>query len=458
MKYRVERDSIGERKVPADAYYGVQSLRGHENFQITGRPLLDEYIESLAEIKMACAITNQEVGELDRNIMEAICQACREILEGKFHDQFICDQVQGSAGTTINMNANEVIANRAIEILGGKKGDYSIVHPNDHVNRSQSTNDVVPTAGKMTAIKLLRAAKEQLGRLEKALGVKEKEFWGVIKMGRTEMQDAVPIRLGQEFGAYRCAVKRDINRFDHAIEEMSSVNMGGTAVGTSINATEAFVEKIVPNLCKVSGLELTQCENLVDGTQNLDCFAYVSSVLKTCVISLSKMAHDLMLMSSGPRCGFEEIRLPSMQNGSSIMPGKVNPVVPEVISQISYLIIGNDTTIMMATEAGQLELNAYEPVIFYKLFESIRAITGGVETLVDHCVTGIEANEERCRELVENSVGIITVIAPKVGYQEAADIAKEAIATGKPVREVLKSKHLMSEEEVDELLRPETMV
>ncbi len=458
MKYRIERDSIGEKQVPADAYYGVQAMRGNENFHITGRRLSDEYIESLAEIKIACAITNHEVGEMSKNIRDAIWQACREILEGKFHDQFICDAVQGSAGTTINMNANEVIANRAIEILGGTKGDYSIVHPNDHVNRAQSTNDVIPTAGKMTAIKLMKKAKEQLIRLEQALAVKEKEFWNVVKMGRTEMQDAVPIRLGQEFGAYRCAIQRDIKRFDLAMEELSHVNMGGTAIGTGLNAHPDYIKKIVPRLSLISGLNLTQCENLIDGTQNLDGFAFVSSILKTCVVSLAKMSHDLMLMSSGPRTGFGEIKLPSKQNGSSIMPGKVNPVVPEVMAQISYLIIGNDTTIMMAAEAGQLELNAYEPVLFYKLFESINAITGGVETLVDNCIVGIEANEQRCRDLVENSVGIITVICPQVGYQVAADIAKEAIKTGKPVRELLKAAKVMSDEEVDAMLDPDKMV
>ena len=458
MNYRIERDSIGEKQVPADAYYGVQAMRGNENFHITGRRLSPEYIESLAEIKIACAITNHEVGEISKNVRDAIWQACREILEGKFRDQFICDAVQGSAGTTINMNANEVIANRAIEILGGTKGDYSIVHPNDHVNRAQSTNDVIPTAGKMTAIKLMKKAQAQLVRLEQALAVKEKEFWNVIKMGRTEMQDAVPIRLGQEFGAYRCAIKRDIKRFDLAIEELSHVNMGGTAIGTGLNAHPDYIKNIVPRLSLISGLELTQCENLIDGTQNLDGFAFVSSILKTCVVSLAKISHDLMLMSSGPRTGFGEIKLPSKQNGSSIMPGKVNPVVPEVMAQISYLIIGNDTTIMMAAEAGQLELNAYEPVLFYKLFESINAITGGVETLVDNCIVGIEACEDRCRDLVENSVGIITVICPQVGYQVAADIAKEAIKTGKPVRELLKAAKIMSDEEVDAMLDPEKMV
>lgn len=458
MNYRIERDSIGERQVPADAYYGVQSLRGHENFHITGRPLISEYIESLAEIKTACARTNYQCGELGKNECDAIVQACREILEGKFHDQFICDQVQGSAGTTINMNANEVIANRAIEILGGKKGDYTIIHPNDHVNRSQSTNDVIPTAGKMTAIKLMKEAIIQLQRLEQALAVKEREFWGVIKMGRTEMQDAVPIRLGQEFGAYRHAVKRGISRMEFALNEMSYVNMGATAIGTCINAPREYVETIVPTLRLVSGLNLRQCENLVDGTQNLDSFAFVSSILKTVAGSLAKMCHDLMLMSSGPRTGFGEIRLPSKQNGSSIMPGKVNPVVPEAVSQISYMVAGNDTTIHMACESGQLELNAYEPVIFYKLFESIKAITGGVETLVDNCIVGIEANEDRCLQLVENSIGIITPVAQELGYQTTADVAKEALRTGKSVRELLKSKHMLSDEEVDKLLDISKMV
>ncbi|MCF0135631.1 MAG: aspartate ammonia-lyase [Lachnospiraceae bacterium] len=458
MNYRIERDSIGEREIPLDAYYGVQSLRGHENFHITGRPLIREYIESLAEIKTACARTNFACGELEKNECDAIVQACREILEGKFHDQFICDSVQGSAGTTINMNANEVIANRAIEILGGKKGDYSIIHPNDHVNRSQSTNDVIPTAGKMTAIKLMKHAIFQMNRLEQALAVKEREFWGVIKMGRTEMQDAVPIRLGQEFGAYRHAVKRGISRLEFALSEMSYVNMGATAIGTCINAPREYVETIVPTLSLISGLKLKQCEDLVDGTQNLDSFAFVSSILKTVCGSLAKMCHDLMLMSSGPRTGFGEIRLPSKQNGSSIMPGKVNPVVPEAVCQISYMVAGNDTTIHMAVESGQLELNAYEPVIFYKLFESIKALTGGVETLVDNCIIGIEANEDRCRYLVENSIGIITPVAQELGYQTTADVAKEALRTGKSVRDLLKSKHMLSDEEVDQLLDIRKMV
>ena len=458
MKYRMESDSIGTKQVPAEAYYGVQSLRGHENFQITGQHLRTEFICSLAEIKKACAICNYRVGELDKEKMEAICAACDEILAGRLHDQFICDPIQGGAGTTANMNANEVIANRAIDILGGQKGDYSLVHPNDHVNRAQSTNDVIPTAAKITTVKLLQKAIEQVGRLCDALHAKEIEFHSVIKMGRTQMQDAVPIRLGAEFGAYHRAVSRDYRRMSRVIKEMYAINLGGTAIGTALNANPAYVEALAPTLSEICGLPLVKADDLIDGTQNLDSFANVSSVLKTCAISCSKMANDFRLMSSGPRCGFEEINLPAMQNGSSIMPGKVNPVIPEVMSQAAFCVIGNDTTITMAAEAGQLELNFAEPVLYHKLFESIVALTGAVQTFTDNCVVGITANPERCRELVEGSVGVITAICPKVGYKESADIAKTALKTGQNVRDVLKNAQLFSEEEVEKILDPETMV
>ena len=458
MKYRMESDSIGTKQVPAEAYYGVQSLRGHENFQITGQHLRTEFICSLAEIKKACAICNYRVGELDKEKMEAICAACDEILAGRLHDQFICDPIQGGAGTTANMNANEVIANRAIEILGGTKGDYSLVHPNDHVNRAQSTNDVIPTAAKLTTAKLLKKVLCQLDRLQKALGEKEQEFHNIIKMGRTQMQDAVPIRLGSEFGAYRRAITRDIARLNSGLAEMYGINLGGTAIGTALNAKPEYLESLAPTLSKICDLPLVKAEDLVDGTQNLDSFAFVSASLKTCAISCSKMANDLRLMSSGPRCGFQEINLPAKQNGSSIMPGKVNPVIPEVMSQAAFCIIGNDTAITMAAEAGQLELNYAEPVLYHKLFESLIVLEGAVCTFVDNCITGITANEERCRELVDGSVGIITAICPKVGYKDSADIAKEAIKTGASVRAVLESKHIMSEEEIEDLLDPETMV
>ena len=458
MEYRLESDSIGTRQVPAEAYYGVQSLRGRENFHITGQRLRPEFIESLAEIKKACAICNHAVGELSGTLNDAICRVCDEILEGKLHDQFICDPIQGGAGTTANMNANEVIANRAIELLGGEKGDYSIVHPNDHVNRAQSTNDVIPTAAKMTTAKLLKKAIFQVKRLNEALQAKEKEFYGIIKMGRTQMQDAVPIRLGAEFGAYSRAITRDIQRMEVALEEMYTINLGGTAVGTALNANPVYVSLLAPTLSRICELPLQKADDLIDGTQNLDSFAYVSAALKTCAISCSKMANDFRLMSSGPRCGFEEINLPAMQNGSSIMPGKVNPVIPEVMSQAAFCIIGNDMAITMAAEAGQLELNYAEPVLYHKLFESLVALAGAVETFTDNCVVGITANAERCRELVDGSVGVITAICPKVGYKESADIAKAAIATGESVRQVLRGKNIMSDEEIDKLLDPTTMV
>ncbi len=454
MEYRVEKDSIGAKDIPGDAYYGVQSLRGAENFRITGLKMHPEIINSLAYIKKAAAITNCEVGLMEKRTAEAIVQACDEILAGKFHDAFIVDPIQGGAGTSLNMNANEVIANRAIELLGGQKGDYAIVHPNDHVNYGQSTNDVIPTAGRMTCLRLLVKLKKELLRLHEALCAKAEEFDHIIKMGRTQMQDAVPIRLGQEFKAYSVAILRDIHRMDKAMEEMRTVNMGGTAVGTGLNADENYLHRIVPNLAEVSNMELVQAFDLIDATQNLDSFVAVSGAVKACAVTLSKMANDLRLMSSGPRAGFGEINLPAKQNGSSIMPGKVNPVIPEVVSQVAFNIIGNDVTVTMAAEAGQLELNAFEPIVFYCVFQSVDTLTYAVETFVDNCITGITANETRCRYLVENSVGIITAICPHVGYQKAADIAKKALKTGESVRSLILAEGLLDEAELDNILDP----
>ena len=413
-----------------------------------------EIINSLAYIKKAAAITNCEIGILDKKIAQAIVQACDEIVQGSFHDDFIVDPIQGGAGTSLNMNANEVIANRAIEILGGKKGEYTIVNPNDHVNCGQSTNDVIPTAGKMTSLRLLKNLKKELYRLYDALSAKAKEFDHVIKMGRTQMQDAVPIRLGQEFQAYSVAIKRDINRIDKAMDEMRALNMGGTAVGTGINADEAYLKRIVPNLVEVSDMDFVQAFDLIDATQNLDSFVAVSGALKACAVTLSKIANDLRLMSSGPRAGFAEINLPAKQNGSSIMPGKVNPVIPEVVNQVAFNIIGNDVTITMAAEAGQLELNAFEPIIFYCMFQSIDTLAYAVQTFVDNCISGITANENRCRYLVENSVGIITAICPHVGYQKAADIAKKALISGDSVRKLIVEENLLTEEELNHILEP----
>lgn len=457
MEFRVEKDSIGTKDVPENVYYGVQSLRAAENFHITGLNMHPEIINSLAYIKKAAAITNCEAGLLDKRRTQAIVQACDEILEGKFREDFIVDPIQGGAGTSLNMNANEVIANRAIEILGGKKGDYSVVNPNDHVNCGQSTNDVIPTAGKMTSLRLLKKLKKQLLRLHSALEQKADEFDSVIKMGRTQLQDAVPIRLGQEFKAYSVAILRDSNRMDKAMDEMRTLNMGGTAVGTGLNADESYLRRIVPNLSEISGMDLVQAYDLIDATQNLDSFVAVSGAVKACAVTLSKIANDLRLMSSGPRAGFGEINLPAKQNGSSIMPGKVNPVIPEVVNQVAFNAIGNDMTITMAAEAGQLELNAFEPIIFYCLFQSIDTIAYAVNTFVDNCVIGITANETRCRYFVENSVGIITAICPYVGYQKAAEIAKEAIKTGESVRKLIIEKGLLTKEQMDEIMDPVQM-
>ncbi|MBW9172001.1 aspartate ammonia-lyase [Clostridium estertheticum] len=457
MNFRLESDSIGSKQVPMEAYYGVQTLRCAENFKITGLGMCVEFIKSLVEIKKAAAITNNEVGLLDKKIEEAIVMACDEIIDGKLQNQFIVDPIQGGAGTSMNMNANEVIANRAIEILGGKKGDYSIVHPNDHVNYGQSTNDVIPTAGKMTTLKLLPKAIAELSKLYDAFSEKSIEFDDVIKMGRTQMQDAVPIRLGQEFKAYSSVIRRDILRLEKAKEELKVVNMGGTAIGTGMNADIQYFNKIVPNISKTSNIELKQATDLIDSTQNLDAFVVVSGLIKACAVNLSKIANDLRLMSSGPRAGFGEINLPSKQNGSSMMPGKVNPVIPEVISQVAFNIIGNDITITMAAEAGQLELNAFEPVIFYNLFQSIETLTNGVNTLVVNCISGITANRERCKELVENSIGIITAICPHIGYKKAAGIAKAALNTKKSVRELILKEGLLGEKELNDILDIELM-
>ncbi len=452
--FRLEHDSIGEKEVPAEAYYGVHSMRARENFNITGHTVHPELIRGAAYIKKAAAITNRDAGVLSAERANAIVRACDEILAGKLHDQFITDPIQGGAGTSMNMNANEVIANRAIELLGGKKGDYSVVNPNDHVNFGQSTNDVYPTCGKLAIITLLGKTQAQLVRLHSALLAKAEEFDTVIKMGRTQLEDAVPIRLGQEFHAYAAAIARDIKRFDKAHDEVRCINMGGTAIGTGLNCDVYYYNNIARVLSEVFGQELVQCEDTVDGTQNLDCYVCVSGTLKSCAVNLSKMCNDLRLMSSGPRTGLGEINLPARQNGSSIMPGKINPVIPEVVSQVAFSVIGNDMTVAMAAEAGQLELNAFEPVIFYKLLESLDAITGAVDTLVEHCVTGITANVKHCRDLVEHSIGIVTATNPYIGYETAANTAKEALRTGKSVRTLLIEHDLLPGRNLDEILDP----
>ena len=456
MKTRIESDSVGSMHVPADAYYGVQTLRGYENFRITGTLVNWQFIKNIVKIKKVAAKVNGENGYIPSDIAQAIITACDEVLADQFKADFITDAIQGGAGTSVNMNANEVLANRASELLGGKKGEY-LCHPNDHVNCSQSTNDVIPSAGKMTALELCDGLLLALEELIAALEDKAKEFDGILKMGRTQLEDAVPIRLGQEFAAYASALKRDYGRIKGAMKEMYLLNLGGTAIGTSVNVGKEYLRKIVAALSCEFGRELQQADDLIDTTQNVDAFCAVSGSLKAFAVNLSKMCNDLRLMSSGPKTGFGEITLPAKQNGSSIMPGKVNPVIPEVVSQVAFAVIGNDMTITMAAEGGQLELNAFEPVIFYKLFESFICLTGAVKTLTINCIAGIVANKERCETLVYNSVGIVTALCPYLGYKKSAELAKEALAKDIRIRDLILRYRLMEEEQLDKILDPYSM-
>lgn len=454
---RLESDSIGEIEIPENAYYGVQSLRAKENFPITGTKLHPVFIRNLAQIKRAAAIVNRKAGRLKPEISYAIESAANEVVCGMFDREFIVDGIQGGAGTSANMNMNEVIANRAIEMLCGKKGDYSIVHPNDHVNMAQSTNDVIPTAGKLTVLDLLKPLDKSLLRLSDALYQKSNEFDDVIKIGRTQLEDAVPMRLGQSFHAYATMISRDRDRLMQIRSEMYTVNMGATAIGTAINTSPFYLDNIVPTLARITGHPLTQADDLFDATENLDSFVRVSSCLKACAVNLSKMCNDLRILASGPKAGFGEITLPAMQNGSSIMPGKVNPVIPEVVTQVAFHIIGHDTTITMAAEAGQMELNAFEPVIFYNLFDSITTLTHAIDTLVDNCILGITANRERCKSLLDASVGITTALCPYIGYKKAAKLAKESLSSNVPVRTLVLKYHLMKEKELNIILDPYSM-
>jgi len=456
INFRKESDSIGTLDIPENAYYGVQSLRGANNFNISGNLMNIDFIYNIVKIKKSAAITNKNANNLEENIAHAICIACDEILQGKFDKEFISDAIQGGAGTTVNMNVNEVIANRATEILGGKLGEY-ICHPNDHVNKSQSTNDVVPTAGKLTVLDFSTKLFLELESLINSLDQKAVEFNDIVKMGRTQLEDAVPIRLGQEFSAYSSAIKRCYRLIKQALQEMYTVNIGGTAIGTSINTNKDYLSQITGVLSKITGHNLNQAQNLIDNTQNLDGFVYVSGALKTLAITLSKMCNDLRLMASGPKTGISEITLPAMQNGSSIMPGKVNPVIPEVVSQVAFAVIGNDMTISMAAEGGQLELNAFEPVIFYKLFESMICLKNSINTLTENCIKGIVANKTKISELLNNSIGIVTALCPFIGYKKSAEIAKEALKTNKSIKEVVLKHNLLSEEQLNKILNPSHM-
>lgn len=449
---RLEHDFLGEKEIPANVYYGIQTLRAVENFPITGYRIHEELIKALAMVKKAAAIANMKTTRLYSGLGNVICQAADEIIEGKWNDQFIVDPIQGGAGTSMNMNVNEVIANRALELLGHEKGAYKQLSPNSHVNMSQSTNDVFPTAIHIATLKLLDTLLETMNHMYDTFKAKAKQFEHVIKMGRTHLQDAVPIRLGQEFEAYSRVVERDINRIKQSRIHLYEVNMGATAVGTGLNADPSYIKDVVQQLAEISGLPLVNAEHLVDATQNTDAYTEVSAALKVCMMNMSKIANDLRLMASGPRTGLGEITLPARQPGSSIMPGKVNPVMAELINQIAFQVIGNDHTICLASEAGQLELNVMEPVLVFNLLQSISIMNNGFRSFTDYCLAGIEANEARLKENVEKSIGIITAVNPHLGYEVAARIAREATLTGKSVRELCLLYDVLTEEELDKIL------
>jgi aspartate ammonia-lyase len=451
-KKRIEKDFLGEKEIPVDAYYGIQTIRAVENFPITGYRIHVSLIKALAMVKKAAAIANMNTTRLYKDLAGVIIQAADEIIDGKWNDQFIVDPIQGGAGTSMNMNVNEVIANRGLELLGHPKGDYFHLSPNTHVNMSQSTNDVFPTAIHISTLSLLEVLLITMEDMQKVFKQKAVQFEKVIKMGRTHLQDAVPIRLGQEFEAYSRVLTRDINRIKHTREHLLEVNMGATAVGTGLNADPKYIKDVVKQLAEISGFPLVNAEHLVDATQNTDAYTEVSAALKVCMMNMSKIANDLRLMASGPRAGLGEIRLPARQPGSSIMPGKVNPVMPELINQIAFQVIGNDHTICLASEAGQLELNVMEPVLVFNLLQSISIMNNGFRAFTDHCLAGIEANEERLKEYVDKSVGIITAVNPHLGYEVAARIAREATITGKSVRELCLQYDVLTEEELDIIL------
>lgn len=443
MEYRTEHDLIGERKVPADAYWGIHTLRAIENFPVSGQPVHPELIRALILVKKAAATVNRDLGLLPESVADAILGACDDVLEASgnhWFSQFPVDALQGGAGTSTNMNVNEVLANRAIERMGGVKGDYGLVHPLDHVNLSQSTNDVFPTALRVAAIRLLLPLSEAFASLQTALQEKENEFGDVLKVGRTQLQDAVPMLLGQEFGAWAQAVARDRWRLYKVEERLRQVNLGGTAIGTGLNAEKQYVFQAVERLRELTGLGLARADSMIDATQNCDVFVEVSGLLKTAAVNLTKIANDLRLLASGPRAGIGEIRLPAMQAGSSIMPGKVNPVIPEMVNGMAFQVIGNDLVITMAAGAGQLELNAFLPVIARNLFEMMTLMTRAVRLLIDRCIKGIEPDRERCRELVESSNALVTALSSRIGYETASEVAKMAANQKRTVREELSSR------------------
>ncbi|GGK05823.1 aspartate ammonia-lyase [Lentibacillus kapialis] len=451
-QFRIEKDLIGKMEVPISAYYGIQAVRAKENFNITENTVHPELIVAIAIVKKVAAISNMESSHLEDKIGKAICGAADEIIQGKFHDQFIVDPIQGGAGTSFNMNANEVIANRALEVIGKEKGDYDVIHPNTHVNMSQSTNDTFPTSIHISTIRLISQLEKTMVSLQSALSEKGKVFNHVIKMGRTHLQDAVPIRLGQEFTAYSRVLLRDIKRVRCLYNGLLEVNLGATAVGTGLNADPNYTERAINILRDETGLEFVKSEDLVDATQNTDVYTEISAVLKICMMNMSKIANDLRLMASGPRAGFSEINLPARQPGSSIMPGKINPVICEAVNQVAFQVSGNDQTIGMASEAGQFELNVMEPVLIFSLHQSLQITNNVLKKFEEYCIQGIEPNIEVCNSYVERSIGIITALNPHVGYEIATKVAKEALETGKSIREIILRDHILSDFAVDQVL------
>ncbi|MBO1337989.1 aspartate ammonia-lyase [Streptomyces sp. VRA16 Mangrove soil] len=457
--FRREHDLLGERDVPAEAYWGIHTLRAVENFPITGVPIsvYPRLIEALAAVKEAAARANQDLGLLPSHKADAIVEACREIRGGKLHEQFVVDVVQGGAGTSTNMNANEVVANRALELLGHARGEYTHLHPNEDVNLGQSTNDAYPTALRVATIESARELLRAMAVLQDAFAAKAVEFRSVVKMGRTQLQDAVPMTLGQEFSTYAVMLEEDRGRLAEAVELVHEINLGATAIGTGLNAPAGYAESARAHLADITGLPLVTSVNLVEATQDCGAFVQLSGVLKRIAVKLSKTCNDLRLLSSGPRAGLGEINLPPVQAGSSIMPGKVNPVIPEVVNQVAFEVIGNDVTITMAAEAGQLQLNAFEPVILHSLSRSITSLSAACRTLATRCVSGITANEEALRTSVENSIGLVTALNPHIGYTAATAIAKEALATGRGVAELALEKGLLPAEKLAQLLTPERL-
>lgn len=451
MRYRIERDSLGERQVPAEAYYGIETLRGKENFEITKRGICRQLIKALAIVKKAAAKANIDAGNISEKVGKAIMLACDEILNGRLHGQFVTDLIQGGAGTSINMNANEVIANRANELLGGRKGDYDFVHPNDHVNFCQSTSDVIQTAEKIAVVKQLKKLQVELKKLYNSYLDKAEEFKDVIKTGRTHLQEALPITLGQEFYAYASALNRDIKRIDTAIDALLEVNLGGTAIGTGLNANEKYCKKVILHLSKFSGEDVRIAKNLIDATRNLDAFGYASSMLKLLAIDLSKTASDLRLMASSGPNGFNEIILPNVQPGSSIMPGKFNPVIPEVVNQVCFYVMGLDVTVTKAIEAGQLELNVFEPLILMSLFEEITTLRRAARTFNNLAITDLKVNPN-LKYHIDNSVFLITALTPHIGYDTACSIVNEAMKENKTIKEIVLEKGLLSNSLIDEIL------